>query len=298
MKNYAGGIPIANIAGANVAITTAEVRSAQNLGLSVNNKVLLVNSDASVSEVRTITAIAHAANKMNVTFDGGALTLNTNNPRMCQPTTADNKYIAKNIELKVLEVIPPQEMMRQVVKESQIDFVSYETFMDNLPTTSLNHQVEFPSVATKGKAIFTHYVPDADANDEFTPSYYTGASPTETHLNSVQYFLNNKLYPLKAYNPNCFNDRIVAYNEMVKAFRACGLTVKRLGDPNSQGDYSFTYLTARELARGDFVYPLKDAEAQLRQEYSAARTGNHKLISFVFSVRSILIDKDSLSVSF
>ena len=78
------------------------------------------------------------------------------------------------------------------------------------------------------------------------------------------------------------------------------LTVKRLGDhsSSSQSDYSFTYLTARELARGDFVYPLKDAEAQLRQEYSGARAGNHKLISFVFSVRSILIDKDSLSVSF
>ena len=63
------------------------------------------------------------------------------------------------------------------------------------------------------------------------------------------------------------------------------------------GDYTFTYLTARELARGEqFVYPLKDAEAQLRLEFSEARANNHKLISFVFSVRSVMVSDTKLAV--
>lgn len=298
MKDHAGGFPIDNIGAANVAVTTANCRSAQNLGLVVGQQVRIVNSDGSADATRNITAITHNANKMRVTFDGAAFTINTNNPRIAHPANTVMKYNVKNMELKVLEVIPPQDLMRAAIKESQIDYVSYEVFVDNLPASSLNHQVEFPSVATKAKAVFTHYVLNTDENDDTTPSYYSGSAPTDTNLNSVQYFINNKLYPLKAYNPDSFNDRIVAYNEMVKAFRACGITVKRLGDSRNAGDYSFTYLTARELARGDFVYPLKDAEAQLRTEYSGVRAANHKLISFVFSVRSVMIDQNNLSVSF
>ena len=298
MKDHAGGFPIEDIGGANVAITTANCRSAQNLGLVVGQQVRLLNNDGSTDATRNITAITHNANKMRVEFDGGALTLNTNEPRICHPANNKVKYTAKNMELKVLEVIPPQDLMRAAIKESQIDYISYEVFVDNLPASSLNHQVEFPSVATKAKSVFTHYILNTDENDDVSPSYYSGSAPTDTHLNSVQYFINNKLYPLKAYNPDSFNDRIVAYNEMVKAFRAAGITVKRLGDSRNAGDYSFTYLTARELARGDFVYPLKDAEAQLRTEYSTARAANHKLISFVFSVRSVMIDQNNLSVSF
>ena len=187
--------------------------------------------------------------------------------------------------------------MKSVIKESQIDFISYETFGDNLPTTSLQHQVEFPTVSTKAKAIFTVYVPDNNANNNFSPAYYGGTGPSVNKLNSIQYFINNRNYPQKAYNPDCFEDRIVAYNEMVKAFKACGKTVKKLGNSKNMADYSFTYLTARELARGkDFVFPLKDAEAQLRLEFSGARASNMKLTSYVFSVRSIMISKDNLSV--
>ena len=304
MSDYANGFPINNIGAANVAITTADCRSAQNLGLSVGRQVLIANQESSVVVTRNITAIRHNANKMEVTFDGAALTIGGGggagtNARICHPANQKLKYIIRDLEMKVLEVIPPPNMMKNVVKESQVDFISYETFLDNLPATSLSHQTRFPSVATRAKCIMTHYMDDGFVNDEFSPSHYHGANPSFTHLNSIQYSINNKLYPLRAYNPDCKADRIVAYNEIVKAFASIGKTVKRLGDSKGggQADYNFTYITARELARGkEFVYQLKDAEAELRSEYSAVRTRNHRLINFVFSVRSIMVEDGAVSL--
>jgi len=281
-------------------LSTANFQHAQKGGFCVGRQITLVGdtSAAGGGETKTITAVAIVGNKLKITCaDGSGNFTSGGNAKIHHPLGNKLKYIVKNMELKVLEVIPPMNMMKQAIKESQYDFISYEVFTDNLPTTSLRHQVEFPSVSTKAKAIFTHYINDTSADNDSSPNYYAGVSPTSSHLNSVQYFINNRNYPLKAYNPNTFNDRIVAYNEIVKAMKAVGLNVKKLGDAKNMADYSFTYLTARELARGkEFVYPLKDAEAQLRTEYSAVRAANHKLLSFVFSVRSIMIDNNSLSV--
>lgn len=281
-------------------VTTANFSHTQNGGFCVGRQVTLVGdtSAAGGGETKTITAVAIVANKLKITCaDGSGNFTSGGNAKIHHPTGNKLKYIVKNMELKVLEVIPPLPMMKQAIKESQYDFISYEVFTDNLPTTSLRHQIEFPSVSTKGKAIFTHYINDQFSDDDSAPNYYQGSSPTATNLNSVQYFINNRNYPLKAYNPNCFSDRIVAYNEIVKAMKAVGLNVKKLGDSRNMNDYSFTYLTARELARGkDFVYPLKDTEPQLRTEYSAVRAQNHRLLSFVFSVRSIMVGNNSLSV--
>lgn len=304
MVDYTSGIPVDNIAGANIAITTAAMSNAQKLGFVVGSRIHIENDDASISIDRNITAIAHANNKMTVTFDGAVITIGGgggggNAPRISHPTAQKLKYIVKDLELKVLEIIPPANMMKNVIKESQVDFISYESFLDNLPASSLSHQTRFPSVATRAKCIMSHYVNDVGSADEFSPTHYIGANPTSTNLNSVQYFINNKLYPLKAYNPDCKVDRIVAYNEIVKAFASVGKTVKRLGDSRGggQSDYNFTYVTARELARGaDFVYELKDAEAELRTEYSGTRGSNHRIISFIFSVRSVMIDDGSVSV--
>jgi len=292
----ASGIDCGNVT-ANEVVSTADFGSVQDGGFSIGNEVVVTGDTSTpAGEKRTITNVEINANKLKITFGGGVMTSGAN-AKIHHPAGNKLRYIVKNIELKVLEIIPPINMMKQAIKESQYDFISYEIFTDNLPTTSLRHQIEFPSVSTKAKAIFTHYINDNGADDDSEPQYYSGASPTETNLNSVQYFINNRNYPLKAYNPNSFNDRIVGYNEIVKAMKAIGLNVKKLGDPTAMSDYSFTYVTARELARGkDFVYPLKDAEAQLRTEYSAARGQNHKLINFVFSIRSVMIDNNSLSV--
>ena len=216
-------------------------------------------------------------------------------------------YKLKNVELKVLQVIPPQGMMKGMIKESQFDYISWDCFLDNLPQTSLSHQSDITSVASAAKSIFTHYISVASENEKYGQNYYNGQPPHRTFLQSVQYFINNKLYPLKAYDPSAKSDKVVNMNELVKAFKSIGKDVKRLGECRAGNicDYTNTYLHARELARGEqFVYNLKDAEPQIRLQFSNSRDtavdgqtcGNVRIINFVFSVKTIMINKDNLQL--
>ena len=67
------------------------------------------------------------------------------------PVDVVPSYEITNMELKLMEIVPPRDMLKQVVKESQYDFISYETFMDNLPSSSLNHNLELPSITERAK---------------------------------------------------------------------------------------------------------------------------------------------------
>ena len=298
------GITMADTAGSATSLTsTKNFPSIQSSGLSIGQVIRITSDHATtgtgtaVNSDKPITGLAITANKLVVTFTGG-LTM-ADNVKVSLPNNQTTAYKLKNMELKLLEVIPPQNMLKQVIKESQIDFISYETFKGNLPASSLSHQEDIPSVASKAKTLFTHYTDTTTENHPFTPNYYHGLSPKELNLNSVQYFIQNKLYPLRSYNPDHFNDKIVALNEINKGMRTIGKVVKGFGDASagSINDYSYTYLTSRELARGDdFVYNLKDSEAQVRLGFSGARTNNVKLETFVFSVRSIMVNKDNLSL--
>ena len=253
------------------------------------------------------------SNKVCLTFNTAltAMTGTTSNRIYFQNATAaleTQTYKLKNVELKVLQVIPPQNLMKSMIKESQFDFISWDCFLDNLPSSSLSHQSEITSVASAAKSIFTHYISVGHQDNHFHQNYYAGQPPHNTHLNSIQYFINNKLYPLKAYNPQAKNDKVVNMNELVKAFQTIGKQVKKLGEcrGGNIADYTNTYLHARELARGEqFVYNLKDAEPQIRlgfsQERSVAGTGmyavnNARMIHFVFSVKTIMVNKDNLQL--
>ena len=272
-------------ANTDIAITVAGLHrgsGAEGAGTNVKNKKVVINTDANIGAVTT------------------ALKL------WFQPSTTS--YKLKNVELKVLQVVPPPAMLKSIVKESQFDFISWDCFLDNLPSSSRTHQSEITSVASAAKCIFSNYI---KVSGEYAPNYYLGQPPHNTFLTSVQYFINNKLYPLKPYNPQAKNDKVVNYNEVVKAFTSIGLNVKRLGDGRGGNltDYTNTYLHARELARGEqFVYNLKDAEPQIRLGFSGERgagstapnggtaIGNCRMTNWVFSVKSIMVNKDNLQL--
>ncbi len=279
--------------------STEDQADPQQCGWTVGARIRILSDNGGGQDIeRNITVIAITGGKLVITVDGAAFNLSTN-VRCVHPVDVEPTYQLTNVELKLCEIVPPREMLKAVIKESQYDFISYETFLDNLPATSLNHNVDMPSITERAKAVFTHYINNTSENDKFAPNSYVGNGPSETNLNSVQYFFNNKLYPLRHYNPSKNADRIVSYNETVKAFSAIGKVVQRLGDSagSEMCDYNLTHTTARELARGqDFVFSLKDAEGQLRLGFSGARAFNTKLISYVFSIRSIMISQNALEV--
>ena len=60
--------------------------------------------------------------------------------------------------------------------------------------------------------------------------------------------------------------------------------------------YINTFLSTRELARGSYVYSLRDAEPQLRLGFSAGRTNVIRVNSFVWSDKVIDISAQGLTV--
>ncbi len=277
--------------------------AAQNFTVnSVHRELSQVDGTPSATGAITLTITADATSGTTK-----KLTASTGVKIFFQNDDVQSTYKLKNVELKVLQVIPPQGMMKGMIKESQFDYISWDCFLDNLPQTSLSHQSDITSVASAAKSIFTHYISVANENNKYSQNYYTGVPPHRSFLQSVQYFINNKLYPLKAYNPDAKADKVVNMNELVKAFKTIGKDVKRLGECRAGNicDYTNTYLHARELARGEqFVYNLKDAEPQIRLTFSNSRdnavdgvtVGNARMIHFVFSVKTIMINKDNLQL--
>lgn len=334
-NDHATGIPVdrvqnLGITGGIAAITlktitiTGIIADPANLGIVKNANLTLENVGGGGFAGKQPFVVDHVHRQMSSTpgtptgkivivskTDLQAAGVTTNNCKIFFTNDAtQSTYKLKNVELKILQVIPPAATMKGMIKESQFDYISWDCFLDNLPQSSLSHQSDITSVASAAKCIFTHYISVKNETDVHSQNYYNGLPPHRTHLKSVQYFINNKLYPLKAYNPDAKADKVVNMNELVKAFKAIGKDVKRLGEcrAGNIADYTNTYLHARELARGEqFVYNLKDAEPQIRLTFSNSRdvavdgsaalaAGNVRMINFVFSVKTIMINKDNLQL--
>lgn len=218
--------------------------------------------------------------------------------------TADNiKYRIVGSEFRLLQEQPPNDKMANM----DYVFTSYDLFRDTIPSTQTNFNQDITSVASKAVSLFTMYEsPAHDAILQFPlQNYYDGQSPSGegVNLNSVVYFINNKLYPLRAYNPSKYGDRVICLNELVKAFKTIGVVPKCLGSSEyaDLGEYTNRFLHARELARGQSVFNLQNAEPQIRLGFSGARgnnvwgqaVGNMKMSTFVFSKKVIHIDGES-----
>ena len=310
-----------------ITITGANISDPANLGIVKGAKMTLQNTGGTGATAAQAFTVSHVHRQFSttdgtptakiviviqeagLTAAGGDGTETNNCVIFFTNPSTQSTYKLKNLELKVLQVIPPQNMMKGMIKESQFDYISWDCFLDNIPVSSLSHQSDITSVASAAKSIFTHYISVSNENDQHSQNYYNGQPPHRSYLDSVQYFINNKLYPLKAYNPQAKADKVVNMNELVKAFKTIGKDVKRLGECRAGNicDYTNTYLHARELARGEqFVYNLKDAEPQIRLQFSNSRenantdgagaVGNMRVINFVFSVKTIMVNKDNLQL--
>ena len=150
--------------------------------------------------------------------------------------------------------------------------------------------------------------PAENANQDLGISqYYEGLAPGEAgfNLSSVVYFINNKLYPLRAYDPRCIGDKVITQNELVKSWGAINKMPKCLGSAHGHDldIYTNRFLHARELARGQAVFNLQNAEPQIRLafdvnvnngnrgvNYKGRQIGSVSMFTYVFSKRTLQID--------
>ena len=200
-------------------------------------------------------------------------------------------YKITNTEFRLSQIVPPPNVADSLVKGINYEFTSFEVFLDNIPAAPLRHQIPIHSIASKAVSTFTQIYDTANDEGqlESASDYYAGALPSNINLNDVVYFINNRLYPLRSYNPQALSDKVLSQNELVKAFRAIGKQPLSLGNSDfcDLEGYTNTPLVSRELARSGMVFDLRNSEPELRLAFSATRTNVLRANTFVFSKKII-----------
>ena len=215
----------------------------------------------------------------------------------------DLDYRVTNTEFRIMREDPNNVPM----KNTDFIFTTYDLFRDTIPQNQLNFTTDITSTSSQALSLFTMYEnPRENALQNLGLSnYYGGLTAGETGflMDSVVYFINNKLYPLRPYNPQAVGDKVITQNELVKAWGTINITPKCLGSAVCADStiYCNRFLHARELARGQAVFNLQNAEPQVRLTFSAERGNNVRgnaitsasCFTFCFAKRTLKIDGDT-----
>tara|TARA_R110000850_G_scaffold33989_1_gene92159 strand:+ start:158 stop:610 length:453 start_codon:yes stop_codon:yes gene_type:complete len=133
--------------------------------------------------------------------------------------------------------------------------------------------------------------------DEDSSSYYTNSIPDNANLNlnSIQYHIDGRLIPVRAYNPKHKAEKIIAQHEVAKALSTINREPQDLGNADAQNleQYTNTFMLARELARPPYVYPLAEAEPQIRLGFSANTGSSFTSRTLVWSKKVVVADPTS-----
>ena len=283
-------------------------------GLAVGNRITLTNLAGPATFTGNIVSMAVANNLLNITVDGDLGAATQAATMLSLATTLDNTavdYLITNTEFRLLRVTVPQSPP----KNMSYEFTTYDLFKDTIPATQLNFNQEITSVASRALGIFTLFEDPRQTGSQALArlgqnSYYAGISAGEQGVNmdEVVYFINNKLYPLNAYNVNPTGDKVITLNELVKAWSSIGVRCKSLGSGEfaDLDVYTNRFMVARELARDGSVFNLQNAEPQLRLTFSAARANdlvnvnpynNINMLTYVFSKQVIQITDKGLEIT-
>lgn len=292
------GVRVAN-AGAGTTATLADT-TVESSGLVVGQKVSFSDEGTTASTEKTITALAQAGDNVTITFVGNLDLSGGRGMMIVTPTQweAGRGYAVDAVEYRLQQIIPPKSIIDKIASGLQYSFRSWTLFFDSIPSGSRRHQVEIPSVSSMAKCIWSHFSFASKDQDPNMPQYYTGATPDEVALNSLQYFINNKLFPLRDYDPRVKHDRPQQYNELQKAFSAMGTPARSFGDASGSNldGYSNTFLASRELARGRYVYSLREAEPSIRLAFAATRDEICRVNTFVWSDMVVRADGSGIAV--
>ena len=267
-------------------IFSVESTTVAECGFAVGNKVNL-DGDVGAGVVnlaaaRTITTIAQNANDVDITFDGAAVAASNDNSIRLASVVKSAKV---RPSWRVVSVAPPEGMVNSISGGLQYEFTSYNYHTSSLLASAQQHQVELNSVATRAQCIMSSFVNESNTTKGGFSSYFSGAVPKELKLNSVQYFLKNRLQPVRAYDPDVTGQRIIAQHELAKSFDSISYEAVDLGntDGANLGVYTNNFMIGRQLAKRPYYYDLKDAEGQIRLGFSGTRTDNYTINTFVWN---------------
>ncbi len=283
------GAACANTAGFG-ALWTLEACTLENCGFAVGN-VIDIDGDVGAGVVRlqtgnSITNMVQNGANVDVTFNGPGIAASTDNS---MKLTSVNKSAKVRPQFRIVSVIPPQGMIAAVAGGLQYEFTSYDFHISSLLASATQHQVELNSVATKALCILSSFNNITGQSAACDSSYFRGSDPTQMNLNEVQYFLNNRLQPVRAYNPQVNNQRIIAQHEVAKSLNTLNYEAKDLGntDGANLAIYTNSFLVGRQLAKRPYYYDLKDAEGQIRLGFAGVRADNHNINTFVWSKKVV-----------
>lgn len=284
---------------ANVRFTNSNV-SVENSGFVVGNVCDIVSTTDPMpagypSQNKTITAIEfdNTEKRVKVTFSPNDVPAGGTDLKI-KLSAVDKSYRVEPT-LNFLSVMPSAPPS---VKNFKYQFTTYDFYINTIPSASRNFQIEIPSVSTMAKAIFTTYANGNKLDDNENSQLFVGDFPEESFIDSIQYYIDNRYQPVRAYNPAVTVDKVINQHELQKALTVINRLPQSMGDNSGANlnGYTNQYLHALRLAKDPFIYDLSQAEPQIRLGFSAGRTYNMNAYTFVFSNKIISVDQSGVSV--
>ncbi len=281
------GLPCDDLAGAGTVITTTANIGINDCGFSVGNQVTISSNVADLET--TIASMAENAGKVEITL-ANQQAISTG---IHIKVRADTRAMKVRPEFRLLSIAPPADLINSMMKGFSYEFTSADHFVDNIPAAARKHLIELNTVATRGVGVMTSFSDVNSLGGLISSSYYTGGIPAVTNLNSVVYFLKNRLVPVRPYNPGVTSEKVVALHELSKSWEAVNRDAKDLGNfDGKNGDhYTNTFLIGRQLARQPYYYDLGNAEGQIRLGFSAGRTNDHLADTFIWSRKIVSVSE-------
>jgi len=208
------GIPCSDIGGAAaLTITTSDDMLVDDSGLAVGNHIEIKNSTADITDavISGLTKGAGADDKLYITFTSagtpaGVPALSTGVSVKLRSETRSAKV---RPQLRVVSMAPPDDMISRISGGFQYEFTTYDLLLSSLIASALRHEAEINSVANRALCIITAFANPAGYENGDHSTYFSGQTPAQLNMNSVQYFMDNKLQPVRSYNPALTQDKVI-----------------------------------------------------------------------------------------
>jgi hypothetical protein len=278
--------------GTDTFIKTTQNCEVHDSGLAVGNQITIMSNEDNAGETKTITALELDGSACKISFTGALAGARTG---IKIKHTADTRAYTVKPEFRVVSVQPPAGEVQSLVRGIDYQFTTFDLFFNTVPAAVRKHQIEIPSVATQAQCLMTFFHKTSDEQHQDNSEYYTCLIPDEINLSSVQYHIDGRLIPVRAYDPRHKNEKIIAQHEVAKALSTINREPQDLGNADGLNleNFTNTFMIARELARPPYVYPLAEAEPQIRLAFSQNTASSLTARTLVWSKKTVVADPSS-----